>query len=378
MRENEPRKKKKSRISPNAKWGIALVCEIIVIVILAVFIGKGYIEEKWDMVNVDDLDPEELDINEGANEDMKGYTTIALFGIDARDSSLGKGNRSDSIMIVSINNDTKEIKIVSVYRDTLMEVQKDDPITTKINAAYAYGGPELAVRTLNANLDLNITEYVTVNWEGLTRAIDALGGVDVHVEENELGTLNQALAEQIATNGIYSDGVFETGDLTLNGAQATAYARIRSTGQGDITRTERQREVLASMIARAKKSDLSTINNVIDEIFPYISTSITKKEMTSLAKSMLSYELGDTMGFPGRFQFYDSKAKGSCIAPQNLTENVQALHRFLFETEAYTPTENVQRINTELSNETGVASGGTVPLPGEEETPEGDQTAPQE
>lgn len=373
MREYESRNKNKSKISPNAKWGIALVCEIIIIVIMGVFYGKGYIDKKYEMIDVNDLNPEELDINEGANEDMKGYTTIALFGIDARDSSLGAGSRSDSIMVVSINNDTKEVKIVSVYRDTILEVQKKDPMTTKVNAAYAYGGPELAIKTLNANLDLNITEYVTINWEGLTRAIDALGGVDVHVEENELGTLNQALAEQIATNGIYSEGVFETGDLTLNGAQATAYARIRSTGQGDITRTERQREVLASMIARAKSSDLATINNVIDEIFPYVSTSITKDEMIGLAKNLMSYELGETMGFPVRYQFYDTKAKGSCIAPQDLTENVQALHRFLFETEDYTPTQNVQRINTELTNETGAGSAGRIQLSGEEESGEGTQ-----
>jgi LCP family protein required for cell wall assembly len=368
MRE-EPKRGKKSRISPNAKWGIALVCELIILVVMGTLYAKSWITEKYEKIEVNDLNPEELDINEGANEDMQGYTTIALFGIDARDSSLGAGSRSDSIMIVSINNDTKEIKIVSVYRDTILEIQKDNPSTNKVNGAYALGGPEMAIKTLNANLDLNITEYVTVNWEGLTRAIDALGGVDVHVEQNELSTLNRALAEQISVNGIFSEGVFETGDLTLNGAQATAYARIRSTDQGDITRTERQREVLASMIDRAKHSDMATINNVIDEIFPYVSTSITEDEMMDLAKSLMSYDLGETMGFPVRYTFYDGgSAKGSCIAPQNLTENVQAMHRFLFETEDYTPTANVQRISDELTNETGTGSAGYVLLPGEEES----------
>ncbi len=367
--------KNKKRLSANARWGIALVVELIIIVVMVVAYGNNWLNEKYSLLNVNDYDEAELDINEDANSDMKGYTNIALFGIDARDSSLGAGNRSDSIMIASINNDTKEVKIISVYRDTILEIQKDNPSTAKINGAYAYGGPLMAIKTLNANLDLSITEYVTVNWEGLTRAIDKLGGVYVNVEENELSTLNQALAEQIATNGIYSDGVFETGYIRLNGAQATAYARIRSTGQGDITRTERQREVLSSMVAQMKKSDLSTINAMIDEIFPYISTSVTKDEMLQLAASMMSYELSEeSLGFPISYSFYDGgNAKGSCIAPNNLEENVKALHRFLFATEEYEPTENVKRISDELISETG-ANGGRVLLPGEEEAVDDNST----
>jgi len=364
--ERRSRKKKKKRWNPNAKWGIALIIELIIIMGLGYGIVRVYLHDKYQKFDhVNDMKEEELDINEGANEDMQGYTNIALFGIDARDNSLGKGNRSDAIIIASINNDTKEIKLLSVYRDTLLEITKEDgsTVTTKINAAYAYGGPELALQTLNKNLDLNISEYVTVNWEGLTRAIDALGGVTVHVEENELDTLNGVLAEQIEVNGINSDGVYETGYVTLNGAQATAYSRIRSTDQGDITRTERQREVISAMIQKAKQSDLKTLNSIIDQVFPYIGTSITEDQMYDLAKGVMSYELKESCGFPIKWEFYSNSAKGSCIAPQDLSENVKTMQLFLFGTDNYQPTTQVQNISAQLTGETGFGSVGAIPLP---------------
>jgi len=349
---------KKKGLSSNAKLGIILLVELITIVVLGIFLVKAYAHSKYNLIEVNELDQDVTQINEGANEDMKGYTTIALFGIDARDKSLGSGNRSDSIMIICINNKSKEVRIVSVYRDTLLEIEDEDQWTNKVNAAYAFGGPELAVKTLNANLDLNISEYITVNWEGLTRAIDALGGVEVHVEENELEVLNEALAEQIAVNGIYSDGVFATGDLTLNGAQATAYARIRSTDQGDITRTERQREVLNSMMAKMKSAGFSKLNKMINELFPYISTSISESDMISYAKKISSYNVTKTTGFPLRWSFYDSDSKGSCIAPEDLKENVSALQKFLFDTQSYTPTNRVMGISDKIVDETGIYGSG--------------------
>ena len=362
-------RKKKKGIGSNGKWGIALVIELIVVVLLGYGIFRNFVHDKYQKFDhVKDMKKEELDINEGANDDMKGYTNIALFGIDARDNNLGKGSRSDAIIVASINNDSKAIKLLSVYRDTLLEVTKTDgsTVTTKVNAAYAYGGPELAVQTLNKNLDLNISEYITVNWEGLTRVIDALGGVVVHVEENELETLNGVLAEQIQVNGINSDGVYETGDVTLNGAQATAYARIRSTDKGDITRTERQREVIQAMLSKAKQSDLATLNSVIDEVFPYIGTSITEKQALDLVKGIMSYELTETTGFPIKYDFYSTPSKGSCIAPVDLNENVITMQEFMFGTTGYTPTTQVQNISAQLTAETGCASQGSIPVPTKE------------
>ncbi|MGN0151836.1 MAG: LCP family protein [Wujia sp.] len=346
---------KKKGLSANAKWGIAFLVEIIIAVLMVIGYGAIYLNQKFDKVQLYDIKEEDLAINEGANEAQKGYTTIALFGIDSRsNTSMEEGNRSDSIMIASINNDTKEVKIVSVYRDTLLEIQDGSGLTTKVNAAYSYGGPELAIKTLNANLDLQITEFVTVNFLALTKAIDDLGGITVDISDGELAVINSGIAEQINITGIYSDGVFTTGEQLLNGTQATAYARIRSTDQGDITRTERQREVLSKMIVKAKSSDLSTINDIIDDVFPNVCTSISKSEMVSLAKSLMEYQLGETVGFPIAWTPVNHPSKGSIIVPANLEANVSALHEFLFGTTDYTPTATVQNISDAVEAETGV------------------------
>lgn len=347
------KKGKNKGLSANAKWGIALLVEVLVLIIMALAYFNFWASQKYDKVQILDIKKEDLAINEGANDVQKGYTNIALFGLDARDTSLGAGNRSDAIMILSINNDTKEVRIVSVYRDTLLEIEDGSGVTAKVNAAYAYGGPELAIKTLNSNLDLEITEFVAVNWKALTLAIDELGGVTVSVEQNELTSLNMSITEQLQSIGGYSEGVFETGDLKLNGTQAVAYARIRSTDQGDITRTERQREVLSAMVDEALKSDLKTINNIIDEVFPYIYTSITKDEMYDLVKSMFDYDMTDTAGFPFSYTLPNHETKGSIIVAADLESNVAALHYFLYGTENYQPTDKVVEISEAIVNEVG-------------------------
>ncbi|MBQ9609730.1 MAG: LCP family protein [Lachnospiraceae bacterium] len=348
---------KKNKSESVLKWVLALLVEIMILALLIIGYWIYYRDSKIEKIKKIEIDEEDLAINEGINEEVQQkYKTIVLFGIDARDvTNLGEGNRSDSIMIVNINNDTKEVKIVSVYRDTFLEVESDSPVTAKANAAYAYGGPQLAIKTLNANLDLQITDFVTVNFLGLTKAIDDLGGITVHVEENELPVLNMAIAEQISVTGIYSDGVFTTGDLLLNGTQATAYARIRSTDQGDITRTERQRDVLTKVFQKAKSSDLATINDIIDDVFPEIATSLTEDEIKELANAIFDYQIVDTVGFPFAYTPITHETKGAVLVPANLTANVSALHGYLFNETGYVPTVNVQNISAVISGETGVA-----------------------
>ena len=282
--------RKKAGMSANAKWGIAFLIEIVVMFFMVVGYFFFYANRKLDNINRPtnwDDSKENLDINEDANEAQKGYRTIALFGIDSRSTtSMAEGNRSDSIIIASINNDTKEVKLASVYRDSLLQVDYDGGITTKITHAYAYGGPEMAVRALNANLDLEITDFVTVNFTALAQAIDDLGGITIDVREAELEMLNACITEQIGISGQYSDGVFSAGTQLLNGTQATGWARIRSTDQGDITRTERQRTVIAKMIQKAKSSDLSTINDIIDECSKDLDITVTDDQKAQIAELM--------------------------------------------------------------------------------------------
>lgn len=348
-------KKKKKGMNPNLKWGIALIVEVFVLVIMAVGYGFYWANSKLDEIQFEEIKEEDIVINEGANEDQAGYRTIALFGIDARDTdSMKEGNRSDTIMIASINQETYEVRIVSVYRDTLLEIADGSGLTTKVNAAYSYGGPELAINTLNANLDLEITDFVTVNFLALSKTIDHLGGIVIHVENNELPMLNACITEQINVTGIYSEGVFSTGDLLLNGTQATGYARIRSTDQGDITRTERQRDVLTKMLEKAKTADIKTLEKIIDDVFPNVCTSISKEEMIALAKGLLEYEMGPTVGFPLAYYPYDHASKGSILVPADLNSNVRVLHEFLFGTTNYMPSQNVQNISVKIQTETGI------------------------
>lgn len=350
---------KSRKKSKNKKFAVILILEIIVFIGLVVGYGWYYLNHALDKMQSDDSDKADIDVSAAVTETMQDkYTTIALFGVDTRENvDLTKEGaaRSDAIIIASINNETKEVKLVSVYRDCFLEMARPTPSTQKMTHAYFLGGPTCSMETLNKNLDLNITDYVTVDFKALTNAIDALGGITINVKSNELDNLNHNLQEQIEVTGISSEGIWSAGEQTLNGSQATAYARIRKVGNGDFERTQRQRAVIMAMVDKAKKSDLSTINDVINEIFPQIATNMSNKQMISLAASVFDYELTDNIGFPLSNETPTLGDKGSVVVPANLLSNVEHLHQFLFpEDTEYIPSSEVNRISSEITNETGI------------------------
>ncbi len=331
------RKKKNKRL-----WKI-LGAEVVLFAILIIGYGVFYANNKLDKMNYNELDDSELGINEGlSNEPVEKYTTIALFGIDARDVSTDAGNRSDTIMVASINNKTKEVRIVSVYRDNYFEIEnpnngKCDDMYTKATHAYAYGGPKAAVATLNKNLDLQIKDYVTVNFASLTDVIDDLGGIEVEVDSDELYGVNLYIAETAEVAGKSYTPLTQTGLVTLDGLQATTYCRVRyETAGGDIGRAERQREVIQAILSKAKKADLATLNNILDDVLPKISTSLSKKELLSLMSGVFDYNITATEGFPFVYQVesaYDETLGQnlSMIVSGNLQNNVVLLHEFLYD-----------------------------------------------
>lgn len=349
---SKSKKRRKKGMGTNGRLGIILLFEIIVLGLMAMVYIQLWAKDKLSKINYVELDKNDLAINSSIDEN---YQTIAIFGVDARDSeTLAQGTRSDCIMIASINKKTKNIKIVSVYRDSYLQIADGSGLVTKVNAAYSFGGPQLAIKSLNTNLDLAITDFVTVNFTSLTKAIDDLGGVDINVEEDELPVLNSSITEQIGVTGINSEGVFETGLLHLNGTQATAYSRIRSTGLGDITRTSRQREVLSQMMIQAKKANLKTIDKTLDDVFPYMSTSLDEGDIIELAKEIARYNLGNEAGFPFSYYPYSHQTKGAILVPASLSYNVKALHYFLYDDANYTPSATVQGISDSIQGETGV------------------------
>lgn len=330
------------------------------IIVLLLFIGGlyvyGQLNSKLDKINQPVLDDSKIKVNQEVQDSidsqestLTGYTTYALFGIDHRDknTALG-GENSDTIIIASVNNDTKDVKLVSVYRDTLLNLGNDT--YSKANAAYAYGEAEQAITMLNTNLDLNISEYATVNFNALTTIIDDLGGLDMDMSYAEIVHMNNYCVETSEETGKdYSP--IELPDRPddieavqyhyhLNGVQATSYCRIRYTASLDMGRTERQRRVIQMIVSKAKSAGLGKIFKIMDDVFPMVTTSMTKDEILQLLPTLIGYSVDDTTGFPTSYKF--SNVKGSIIVPTTLETNVIELHKFLYGDEAYTPSATVK------------------------------------
>lgn len=343
---------------------------ILEIIVLLLFIGGlyvyGQISAKLDKIDIQETDLQEQDIvtNDQAPQ-MTGYTTYALFGLDhrSRNEKLNTEN-SDTIIIASINNDTKAVKLVSVYRDTLLNV-KDDTYS-KANAAYALGGPAQAVNMLNTNLDLNITDYVSIDFDALVTVVDCLGGLDIPLSYAEIVHMNNYCVETAEETGkSYTpvelpepkpeDQEAIVGTYHLNGVQATSYCRIRYTASLDMGRTERQRRVIQMIVDKAKKAGLSTIFDIMDQVFPMVKTSVSKTEILKLIPAMIGYSIDETTGFPQDYKFVT--VKGSVIVPTTLDSNVLKLHQFLYGNTNYTPTQDVLNKNAQIA---AIVGGGQV------------------
>lgn len=340
------------------------------IIVLLLFIGGlyvyGQISAKLDKIDIQETDLQEQDIvtNDQAPQ-MTGYTTYALFGLDhrSRNEKLNTEN-SDTIIVASINNDTKAVKLVSVYRDTLLNV-KDDTYS-KANAAYALGGPAQAVNMLNTNLDLNITDYVSIDFDALVTVVDCLGGLDIPLSYAEIVHMNNYCVETAEETGkSYTpvelpepkpeDQEAIVGTYHLNGVQATSYCRIRYTASLDMGRTERQRRVIQMIVDKAKKAGLSTIFDIMDQVFPMVKTSVSKTEILKLIPAMIGYCIDETTGFPQDYKF--ATVKGSVIVPTTLDSNVLKLHQFLYGNTNYTPTQDVLNKSAQIA---AIVGGGQV------------------
>jgi len=284
-----------------------------------------------------------------------GYTNIALFGVDATtQSGIYKGSRSDCTMVASINKDTGDIKLVSVYRDTYLNLGTDN--YNKCNHAYAGGGAEQAIKMLNMNLDLDITNFITVNYQSLIDLVDGLGGIYINVDKNELKHINnyQITINKDLNLGGYTP-VQETGYQRLNGLQATAYCRVRyDLPGGDFDRASNQREVIKAIEEQAKKTDAATLTKVFSKVVEEVYTSIDSKELLELVTNINNYRIVDEGGFPEENMRTTGNigAKGSCVIPLDLESNVVWLHQFLFEDSDYTVSNTVKECSSKIKADT--------------------------
>lgn len=360
-RRRRGRRKRGNWFTRMAVWKKVLLCFALVL-LCVIGVAGFYVIAKWDKVETEEIKTEDLVINQEVKENLDlgtGYTNIALFGVDTREGDLGEGTRTDCIIVASLNNETKEIRMVSVYRDTLLDLSEGT--YQKCNAAYSYGGPTQAINMLNMNLDLNIEDYVTVDFGAIADAIDLLGGLEIDVTDEEAMYMNEHIEGTGLEAGKEVHFMEHGGLQLLDGVQATTYARIRSTAGGDFTRTERQRLVIQKIFEKAIQTDLGTLNKIIDQVFPQIRTSFTLAEILNYAKAYKDYVLGDNMGFPYEDALtMDSLPEvGSAVIPDSLVDNVIRLHAFLFGTENYSPSSTVYEISNNIAYKASIG-GGTV------------------
>ncbi len=361
MAKKRPLTKKQKRIlQRRRRRRILFGIEIFILLIL---IGGVFIYAKLGKMNFTDLDFSKIGVNTGVSDNnvMKGYTTIGLIGLDGRDGELKTGARSDTMIIASINNDTKKVKLVSVYRDTYLRIGEDSEGNgqyNKANAAYAKGGPEQFLSMLNTNLDLNVTDFVSVDFQAVAEAVELLGGIDVELKEEEVVHLNNYCVETSKVTGMdYTPLEEKAGVHHLNGVQTVSYARIRYTSGNDFRRAARQREVIYKIVEKAKNSDIATLSKILDKVFPKVYTSFTKAEILQMGMSMMSYDIEDQTGFPFD-HLYGERVKDAMggldvVLPVTLESNVIKLHEFLYPEDSYTPSDEVKAYSQRIVDKSG-------------------------
>ncbi|OUN94767.1 LCP family protein [Blautia sp. An46] len=352
-------KKKKRHIGRKILFGVEILVLILLVGVLFLY---TQINKRMDSLNFTQAaDEQEVQINESVagSEVLSGYTNIALFGVDKRAEDEGAYGNSDTAIIASINNDTKEVRLVSLYRDTYMRVDEDEygnGIYNKCNSAYLRGGPMQAVNMMNTNMDLDIENYVAVDFSAMATVVDCLGGLDIPMSYEEIEHMNNHCVETSQQTGMDYTPIEKPdpapedqsqilGTYHLNGVQVTAYCRIRQTASGDQGRTERQRLVLDLLAEKAKSAGLTTLNDIVDQVFPLIQTNFSKSQLIRLGTSILTYSMGENTGFPVDYVMGGDLTVPvtglDCIIPTTLETNVKYLHEFLFSDEDYQPSETV-------------------------------------
>ncbi|MCI6012623.1 MAG: LCP family protein [Firmicutes bacterium] len=329
-----------------ATWKkITLLVAVIVILALLIVgvVVYGYMHSALDQMH--EATPEDYDLS---LTDVDGYINILLLGVDSRDMDNIQGTRSDAIMIVSINKDTNDVKVVSVYRDTFLKIG-DTSTFDKITHACAYDGPEMSMKSLNQAMDLNISNYVVVNFKAVADLVDAVGGITVDVEDYEIQQLNKYTIQTAKNIGRENYKLVEAaGTQTLEGVQAVSYGRIRKGVGDDFKRTERMRTVLSLVFSKMKTMSFGEIKGLIDMMIPQVKTNLDMNNIFALAARLPKFNIVGSVGWP--YDVTSGYINGvSYVLPQDLAANTTRLHQEVFLQEDYTPSATVTAISNELA-----------------------------
>lgn len=330
---------------------LIVLCCIVSFGIITVIIGYKKIDNSMNLVQQIDKEEVKKMTNENITKETKSRLkenwTVAIFGLDSRDNKIEKGGNSDVIILASVNNKTGDVRLLSVYRDTCLKTGKDR--YKKVNEAYAIGGPKKAVEVLNENLDIEIDDYIAVNWEAVAEAINMLGGINMEITKSELKYINGYITETVNSTGIGSSQLKNVGMQHIDGVQSVAYSRIRYTEGNDFRRTERQRDVINAVLNKAKTTNFSTLNNIIVTVFPKMSTSIDTEDVLELVTNIFKYKIVETEGFPFDLKS-NNKDKQYFVFPDKLEDNVIKLHDFLYGVQDYEVSETVKTISNTIEN----------------------------
>lgn len=351
-REEEFNERKKKKMNKGLKIFLIILLILFIIVAGLGVAGYTFVNGKIGKMQKENIDTTAVGINEETKQELKGYRNIALLGIDSRVDDYGLGNRSDCMMIASINQETNEIKLISVYRDTYVYVMENGTKRLdKITHAYSYGGAQNTLKSLNEAMDLNITEFVTVNFDAVIAAVDSLGGVYIDIDKSEIKYVNDYIDATSESSGVKSSHITHSGRQKLDGVQAVSYTRVRYTAGGDYKRTERMRTVVEAMLSKAKTLNVGQLNSFADTILPKIRTNISSSEIWGLIPKLASFKVTESIGWP-----YDTK--GITLdrwygVPVTLQSNVERLHKEAFEQEDYEASDTVKEMSAAIVKKTG-------------------------
>lgn len=351
-REEENNMRKKKKMNKGLKIFLIILLVLVIFILGLGVAGYTFVNGKIGKMQKENIDTTAVGINEETKQELKGYRNIALLGIDSRADDYGLGNRSDCMMIASINQETNEIKLISVYRDTYVYVMENGTKRLdKITHAYSYGGAQNTLKSLNEAMDLNITEFVTVNFDAVIAAVDSLSGVYIDIDESEIKYVNDYIDATSESSGVKSSHITHSGRQKLDGVQAVSYTRVRYTAGGDYKRTERMRTVVEAMLSKAKTLGVGQLNSFADTILPKIRTNISTSEIWGLIPKLASFKVTESIGWP-----YDTK--GITLdrwygVPVTLQSNVERLHKEAFEQEDYEASDTVKEMSAAIVKKTG-------------------------
>lgn len=337
--------------------GILVICLLGVILFEVYLLSNKEENKKADKDNTEVTTEKRVTIDKTLAQieemDDDGIETFVIFGVDSRSNSLGKGTRSDSIMVIAVDHENKKVRVASIYRDCMVHIEGHG--YEKITHAHSYGGPELALATVNENLDLDAEHYVTVNFNSVADLIDKIGGVEQDIDSAEAGAINNLIDGVNKVRGTNSGHITAAGDYLLDGTQAVAYSRIRYTAGGDYKRSERQRTILFKVFEKAKTLDVNDRITLMEDMLNKVNTNYQSDELAAILYYISSYKIDDMAAFP--LVFHGGITDGAWVeVPVTLVDMADSMHEFLYEETDYTPSATVSDYSAVLYNKRSSAN----------------------